>query len=83
MNWKDPKIELPKIADGFQSVRCMGLCKSVKDRGFGPSEWRGDVDIFYNPNIGWMRCEDQQSTVHVIEWIYWDEMEAKNEPSKD
>ncbi len=82
MNWKDARKELPKIPEGLDRVRCLGLCKSIKYSGMGCVVWEGFVDIFYDPCIGWMRCEDKcedkSSSVTVLKWVYWNEIDYDN-----
>ena len=75
INWKNPKVELPAANEGIESVRCLALCKSTNDYcDTGCRIWTGLVDIFFNPSIGWMRCEDQKSTIYVLKWIYWEDV---------
>ncbi len=60
--WKKTSEELPKI-----KTRCLGYCSNGK---YEECKWSGYVDVFFDPQIGWLRCETKkEESVCVLYWI--------------
>ncbi len=64
MEWIKCTDRLPK-----KRTRCLARCSNPlldeKER------WIGIVDVCFDPNIGWFRCESSTSNykLYVIEWM--------------
>lgn len=63
MIWKDTKQELPPL---HKSFRCIAQIQS--------NIWTGYCDVFFDPSLGWMRCETELP-VKVLKWIFIEEFE--------
>ncbi len=48
MDWIDVNDELPKSAKRYLA-RCIN--------GDNEYSWSGIIDVYFNPNTGWSRCE--------------------------
>lgn len=58
MNWINVETELPKTRKRF-----IALCQNNNKEG----GWNGIIDVFFDPRIGWSRCESQDiRPVYVI-----------------
>lgn len=60
MEWIDVQKELPKTRKRFLA-KCRNGCED--------SYWYGIVDVFFDPHVGWIRCESQDGElVFVIQY---------------
>lgn len=58
MQWIDVEVELPKIKKRF-IAKC----------GNGDGAWQGVVDVYFDPHIGWIRCEGgDRSALYVTHY---------------
>lgn len=58
--WISCKNELPKT-----NQRYLGYCHNEYGEGSG---WKGIVEVYFDPTIGWRRCESIGLPVHVLYW---------------
>lgn len=74
MHWIDVEIELPKI-----KMKKRFLAKCVN----GDGSWLGIVDVYFDPHVGWMRCETTDKAAlyvtHYTEHPYMEEENKKEE----
>lgn len=71
IKWKKTKDELPPLN---KSTRCLARIDTYKPKS--TSCWEGLVDVYFDPHIGWRRCETEDQ-VWVEEWIEIDEIIGK------
>ena len=74
MKWKLTEDELPKC-EKLKSRRCIAQIYVEK----GTSSWKGYVDVYFRPDQGWFRCEDNSRDFDVLNWIYLEEFEGLKE----
>lgn len=74
MLWIDVENELPKI-----KMKKRFLAKCVN----GDGSWLGIVDVYFDPHIGWMRCENaDRNALYVTHYTEHPYMEEENKKEK-
>lgn len=59
MEWINVQEELPKTRKRYLA-KCM--------IGYSDDKWSGIVDVYFDPHIGWLRCESPDTSVFVTHY---------------
>jgi hypothetical protein len=49
-------------------MRCIAIAIVITEEG--ETAWRGIMDVYFSPEIGWRRCEQgHRNSIEVIAWV--------------
>lgn len=67
INWcvGESENKFPKLSENGQIYKCLGFCRVRKSDSY----WEGFIEVYFDPHIGWKRCETDES-IEVLRWTH-------------